>query len=282
MRSAAALLGAWLACSAAASAADPGRGELIFNIGGCTSCHTAKGGPRLAGGDPLRTPFGTFHPPNITPDPETGIGGWSLADFTRAMREGLAPDGSPYYPSFPFTSYTRISDADIADLKAYLDTVPPVRQPSRPHELGFPYNQRWGLRLWRLAFFKSGRFEPDPGQSEIWNRGAYLVNGPGHCQECHTPRNAAGARDTSRAFAGADNPADPTGKEKIPNISGAKDGLADWSEDDITTALTLGMLPDGDFLGSEMAKVVENATSKLPREDVEAIATYLKNLPPTR
>ena len=259
------------------------QGELIFNIGGCTNCHTAKGGQLLAGGDPLRTPFGSFYPPNITPDPETGIGGWSEADFARAMREGKTPDGSPYYPSFPYTSYTRLTDEDVRALKAYLDSVPPVRQPSKPHELGFPYSQRWGLHAWQLAFFEPARFQPDPTRDAAWNRGAYLVEGPGHCQECHTPRNFAGARDTERAFTGGPDPSDPTGRQRIPNITqDTEAGIGEWEESDIVTSLTLGMLPDGDFVGGEMAKVVTNATSKLPPEDVQAIATYLKTLPARR
>jgi mono/diheme cytochrome c family protein len=281
------LLAASLAFCAAGDAraqADPAKqGELIFNIGGCTSCHTAKGGQLLAGGDPLRTPFGSFYPPNITPDPETGIGGWSEADLARAMREGKAPDGTPFYPSFPYTSYTHLTDEDVRALKAYLDTVPPVRQPSKPHELGFPYSQRWGLHAWQLAFFEPARFQPDPAKDAVWNRGAYLVEGPGHCQECHTPRNLAGARQADRAFAGGPDPSDATGKKTIPNITQDPDvGLGKWEESDIVTVLTLGMLPDGDFIGGEMAKVVTNATGKLPPEDVQAIATYLKSLPARR
>jgi mono/diheme cytochrome c family protein len=265
----------------AAGAADPGtlaRGELIFNIGGCTNCHTAKDGPLLGGGDPIRTPFGAFHPPNITPHPEAGIGGWSDAEFIRAMREGVAPDGTAYYPAFPYTSYTRMSDEDLRALKAWLDSVPPVETPSKPHELGFPYNQRWAIGLWQWAFFTPGRFASDPTRDEAWNRGAYLSLGPGHCAECHTPRNFLGVLDWDSAFAGGDL-GGPDGK--VPNItSNPAGGIGGWSEQDIVTALTLGMLPDGDFVGGEMAKVVRNGTSKLPLEDVRAIAVYLRSLPP--
>lgn len=254
------------------------RGELLFHIGGCTNCHTAKNGALLAGGDAIASPFGTFFAPNITPDPETGIGGWSEADFIRAMREGLAPDGSPYYPAFPYTSYTRMSDADLVALKAHLDTVPPVRQEARPHELSFPFNQRWGMHLWQSAFFTPERFEPDPQRDAAWNRGAYLVLGPGHCGECHTPRTFYGVLEEDRAFAGA-----RLGKEQVPNLtSDPEAGLGKWSAGDIGTALKIGMLPDGDFVGSEMAKVVNNATSKLPDEDIAAIATFLKSLPPRK
>jgi mono/diheme cytochrome c family protein len=276
-----AVLAAAPAAAQAGAGVDPARlarGERLFNIGGCTNCHTAKNGPLLAGGDPIQSPYGTFNAPNITPDPETGIGGWSKADFIRAMQRGMAPDGQRYYPAFPYTSYTRMGEEDLEALKDYLDTVPPVRQPSRPHELSFPFNQRWLMGLWQWAFFAPERFEPDPSQDPAWNRGAYLVLGPGHCPECHTPRTFWGTLKRDRAFAGAQ-----LGKEKVPNISGDPEaGLGKWSESDIGTVLKLGMLPDGDFVGSEMAKVVNNATGKLPVEDVAAIARYVKSLPPRR
>jgi mono/diheme cytochrome c family protein len=264
----------------AAGAADPAliaRGEQVFHIGGCTNCHTAKNGQMLAGGDPLVTPFGNFYPPNITPDPTTGIGGWTEAQFIRAMREGRSPSGAPYYPSFPYTSYTRMTDEDLLALKAYLDGVPRVQQARREHDLGFPFNQRWGIRLWQWAFFTPERFEPQPDKGEAWNRGAYLALGPGHCVECHTPRNLLGVLDMDRAFAGGDL-GGPDGK--VPNITPSADGIGDWSQGDIVTALTLGMLPDGDFLGGEMGKIVGNGTSKLPPEDVQAIATFVTSLPP--
>ncbi len=271
-----------LAACAAPSAAEPGpsyyaqRGELLFQVGGCTSCHTVKDGPLLAGGEAIQSPYGPFYAPNITPDPETGIGGWSDEDFIRAMREGRDPDGRPYYPAFPYTSYTRMGEEDLKALKAYLDTMPPVRKESRPHELSFPYDQRWGMNLWQWAFFESARFAPDPNRDEAWNRGAYLVQGPGHCGECHTPRDRFGVLETDRAFAGGQ-----LGKEVVPNITNhPQKGLGNWGHGDVVTLLKLGMLPDADFVGSEMAKVVNNGTSKLPDADVAAIATYLKSLPP--
>jgi mono/diheme cytochrome c family protein len=275
-----ALLGAVLLFLGGAYASEPDpneRGELLFHIGGCTNCHTAKNGPPLAGGDPLPTPFGTFHPPNITPDPETGIGGWTDEDFIRAMREGRAPDGTPYYPAFPYTSYRNMLEDDLRALKAYLDTLPAVRQETAPQELGFPYDQRWGLHLWQWLFLdREDAFEADPSQSEAWNRGAYLVLGPGHCAECHTPRSWYGALDRGHLFAGAG-----AGKERVPNITSSSDGIGDWSTSDITTFLKLGIKPDGDFVGGEMARIVSNATSKLPQEDIDAIAAYLQSLPPS-
>ncbi len=256
------------------------RGEMVFALGGCTNCHTAKRGPLLAGGDPLRTPFGTFYPPNITPDRATGIGGWTFADFVRAMRAGRAPDGTPYYPAFPYTSYHRLTDEDLRDLWAYLQTVPPVRAPRRDHELAFPYNLRFGLYVWQWLFHESEPFAPDPARSAEWNRGAYLVFGAGHCAECHTPRGWLGQLDWERAFTG--NPAGPEG-EKIPNITSDPEvGIGRWSLEQIVFYLKIGMRPDGDFAGGSMAKVIENGTSRLPDSDLRAMAVYLKSLPPRR
>lgn len=258
----------------AARAADS-KGELLFHIGGCTNCHTAKDGAPLAGGDPIATPFGNFIAPNITPDPETGIGRWSLEDFVRAMREGRDPDGRPLYPAFPYTSYTRMSDEDLAALKSYLDSVPAVRQEARPHELRFPFNLRWGLYLWQWLFFTPERFAPDPTRDAVRDRGAYLVLGPGHCGECHTPRTFYGVLDWSRPFAGGQ-----IGKERVPDITPAKThGLGEWSSSDIATLLKLGMTPDGDFVGSDMAKIVNNGTGKLPQPDLDAIVAFLQSLP---
>ena len=253
------------------------RGELLFHIGGCTNCHTAKGGPTLAGGDPIVTPFGTFHAPNITPDRDSGIGGWSLDQFVHAMRDGRDPGGWPLYPAFPYTSYTHMHDEDLAALKAYLDTLPAVRQASKPHELRFPFSIRSGLYLWQWLFFTPERFIPDSGKDSAWNRGAYLVLGPGHCGECHTPRTFYGVLEWDHAFVGGQ-----LGKDKVPNITpNPTAGIGKWSDGDVTTLLKLGMTPDGDFVGSDMSKVVNNGTSKLPDADVEAIVTYLQSLPPS-
>jgi len=260
----------------ALAAGDATRGEYIFHAGGCQSCHTAKNGALLAGGVRLDTPFGTFVTPNITPDPEAGIGGWSDDDFIRAMTEGLSPDGSPYYPSFPFTSYTHMTEQDLRDLKAWLDTVPPVATAAGPHDLNFPFSFRFGLWPWRWAFFDKAPFVANPDKSAEWNRGAYLVQGPGHCGECHSPRNFAGVVDTDRAYAGNKN--GPEGKP-VPGLR-PKDDIGNWSISDVTTILQLGLTPDGDFMGGAMVDVIENDTSKLTEADVRAIAVYLKELPP--
>ncbi len=280
------LLPALIAVVAVASPARGGevgraaRGETLFHIGGCTNCHTAEGGPALAGGDPIRTPFGVFHPPNITPDAETGIGGWDAQDFIRAMRDGRSPDGAPYYPAFPYTSYHRMSDADLRALWAHLRTFPPVRRATPPHELRFPWNIRSGLLLWQWLFHAPRPFVPDPSRDPLWNRGAYLVLGPGHCAECHTPRNWFGVPDRDRAFAG--NPDGPGGEE-VPNITSDRErGIGAWSLEQLVFYLRIGMRPDGDFAGGEMAEVIENGTSRISEEDRRAIATYLLSLPPRR
>jgi len=266
-----------------AIAASPGnaeRGAYVLRLAGCATCHTApKGGKFLAGGRELKSPFGSFFPPNITPDPETGIGGWSGEDFVRALRHGKSPDGKPYYPAFPYTSYTRMTHQDMVDLKAYLDTIEPVRNRVPDHKLSFPFSVRAGMYVWRSLFFDTEPLSPDPARSEAWNRGAYIVKGPGHCNECHTPRNVFGALQRDRALSG--NPKGPD-NEPVPNITGhPKKGLKDWSLDDVVSFLQIGLKPDGDFAGGAMSSVIEDATGKLTEADVTAIATYLKSLPAT-
>jgi len=264
---------------------DPTRGEYVFHAAGCYGCHTDvrnKGRP-LAGGRPLVTPFGTFYGPNITPDPQHGIGAWSFADFARAVRTGTAPDGAAYYPAFPYTSFTGMSDADLSDLWAYLRSVPPVARADTAHALTFPFGWRWLNHVWQLLYFAPKRFEAGapPGgvaDEDAWRRGAYLVNALDHCGECHTPRGALGAMRRDHFLAG--NPAGPEGKP-VPNITPhPKRGIGGWSADDIAAYLKIGMNPDGDFAGGAMAEVIEYTTSKLTDEDRAAIATYLRSLPP--
>ncbi len=261
-------------------AGDPAHGACFLRLGGCVACHTdaKRNGAFLAGGRPLNTPFGTFYVSNITPDPETGIGGWSNGEFIQAMTRGTAPAGHPYFPAFPYTSYTRMTEADLIDLKAYLDTVEPVANPVPPHDLHFPFRLRWLLKAWQLLYFDPGTFKPDPERSEIWNRGAYLVNGPGHCGECHTPRNFLGGPRRDRFLAGTRS--GPDGKP-VPNITPHEEhGIGRWSKGDLVFALQTGILPDGDVLGGAMAEVVDEATSHLERADLEAIAEYLLSVPP--
>ncbi|MEZ5787245.1 MAG: cytochrome c [Xanthobacteraceae bacterium] len=251
-------------------------GRKMFAAGGCASCHAVSKDERtrLGGGVALHSPFGTFYGPNISPDPNHGIGRWSEADFVNAMHNGVSPDRRHYYPAFPYTSYQRMSAADLRDLFAYLRTLPPVSDPSRAHDLSFPFNVRRGLGLWKLLYLDGKPFVPDPKQSPQWNRGAYLVNGPGHCAECHSPRDAFGGIESAQRFAGGPN---PDGEGWVPNIT--QKGLGRWSQKDFEYLLEYGELPDGDSVGGSMRDVIRN-TSQLSAADRAAMAVYLKSLPP--
>jgi mono/diheme cytochrome c family protein len=256
------------------------RGEYLFNAGGCLGCHTdtKNNGVLLAGGRALGTPFGTFYGPNITPDIQYGLGRWSEADFIRAMRHGERPNGANLFPVFPYTSFTKIGDADLKDLWAYLRTVAPVAQPNREHDVGFPFNIRAGMTAWKWLNFTAGAFRPDPARPAEVNRGAYLVQALAHCGECHTPRNIMGGLDASRAYAGT--PDGPEG-ERVPNITPHPEtGIGKWSAGDLLDLLKQGMTPDGDFVGGSMGEVVRNTTGKLTDEDVRAVVAYLRTLPP--
>jgi mono/diheme cytochrome c family protein len=263
------------------------RGEYIFHAAGCYGCHTdvkGKGAP-LAGGRRLKTPFGDFLGPNITPDPDHGIGGWTLQDFTRAIREGVSPGGDPYYPAFPYTSFSRMAESDIADLWAYLQSAEPLDAENRPHELDLPFGWRWLTGVWRMLYFAPGDFEAgDPPQTvagedrEPWKRGAYLVHVLSHCGECHTPRGALGATDEGKFLAGSGVGAEG---EPVPNITpDAATGLGNWSLSEIQDYLAIGMDPDGDFAGGAMAEVIEHSTGKLTPEDRRAVAVFLRSVPP--
>ncbi|MFQ5954638.1 MAG: c-type cytochrome [Kiloniellales bacterium] len=269
--------------SAAGSAAgtDPAlrRGEYVFRAAGCVSCHTdlKNKGPRLAGGRALKTPFGTFYGPNITPDTTHGIGAWTEADFVRALRRGVSPDGAHYFPAFPYAAYTRMTNADLRALWAYLRAQPPVERPNRPHDLRFPFNLRFLIGPWKWLYFEPGPQRPEAGRSAAWNRGAYLVEALGHCAECHTPRTLLGGLDRDRHMAGTRD--GPEGKP-VPNITpDAATGIGDWSRGDVTTLLKFGMLPDGEFVGGLMAEVVEHSTRYLTPEDRAAIVDYIRSLP---
>ncbi len=218
--------------------------------------------------------------PNITPHPEHGIGGWSDDDFIRALRDGVAPDGRHYFPVFPYTSYTGMTDADLAALKAYIFTLPAVVRPSRPHRIGFPFRWRFLQLFWKWLYFDRGPLGPDPARPEAWNRGAYLVRAVVHCGECHTPRTLLGGPDADRLFAGT---AEGPEGEAVPNITPDPEaGIGRWQPDEIADLLETGMTPDGDFVGSLMAEVVESAIGKLTAADRAAIVTYLRSLTPIR
>jgi mono/diheme cytochrome c family protein len=252
-------------------------GKVMFYAGGCASCHATPGQQdptRLGGGLPLVSPFGTFFPPNISPDRKDGIGAWSEADFVTALLKGSSPDGQHYYPAFPYPSYQHIKLDDARDLFAYLHTLPAVTGQAPPHQLPLPFRWRRLIGGWDFLFLDGKPFAPDPSKSEQWNRGAYLVNGPGHCAECHGPRNILGAIETDKRFAGGP---DLSGKGWVPNIT--QKGIGDWSAEDIAYLLETGHTPDGDSVGSSMTEVVRN-TSQLPAADREAMAIYLKSLPP--
>jgi mono/diheme cytochrome c family protein len=250
-------------------------GETVFNIGGCASCHAVPGEPRamLGGGLALRSPFGTFYAPNISPHPANGIGSWSEADFVTAMLKGTSPQGAHYYPAFPYGSYALATVSDVRDLFAYIKTLPPLSGRARPHVLAFPFDIRRLVGGWKFLFFDDRPFTPDPAWSAEWNRGAYLVNGLGHCAECHSPRNALGGIVAAQRFAGGPN---PEGEGWVPNIT--QKGLKDWSEKDVAYFLKTGELPDGDTAGGSMARVIRN-TSLLSDADRAAMAVYLKSLP---
>ncbi len=246
------------------------KGKYILKIGGCVSCHKTpkQDNADLGGGHALKTPFGTFYVPNITPDKDSGIGGWSDEDFIQAMTKGISPEGKPYYPAFPYTSYTKMSHDDLLDLKAYLDTVEPIKNVVPDHELSFPFSMRFLMYGWKMMFFDDTPFQPNPAKTAQWNRGAYIVNGPSHCGECHTPRNMFGALDNSRKFTGNATGVD---KDKVPALP------KKWGKQDIFTALRMGMTPEGDFLGGSMGHVIKNTTSKMTKDDLNAVVTYLSD-----
>lgn len=263
----------------AAGAPDLDKGRIAFAAGGCASCHATPNQDdktRLGGGYPLKSPFGTFYVPNLSPHPRDGIGGWTLAQFQRAMRGGVSPEGRHYYPSFPYTSYQRMTREDLRDLFGYILTLPAVEGRAPGHDLPFPFSVRRGLGLWKLAFLDGEPFRPDPTRPPSWNRGAYLVEGPGHCAECHSGRNPAGAIDPDRRFAGGP---EPEGRGVVPNITPHETGIGRWSRSEVAELLATGFTPDFDSVGSSMAAVVKN-TAQLPATDREAMAEYLLSLPP--
>ncbi|KGT80020.1 alkylated DNA repair protein [Bradyrhizobium japonicum] len=275
----------WLSAPvvAAGAAATPAHvpnlanGEVMFNAGGCASCHAVPDQPdrtRLGGGVAIKSPFGTFYAPNISSDPTYGIGKWTDADFVNAVMHGVSPDGQHYFPAFPYTSYQHARREDVLDLFAYLKTLPPVAGKVRDHDVRFPFDIRRNIGIWKFLFMDGKPFVADSTKSPQWNRGAYLVNSFGHCAECHSPRNVLGGIISGERFAGGPN---PEGEGWVPNITQKR--LGEWSAKDIAYFLKTGELPDGDSVGGAMTRVIKNI-SQLPDEDLAAMADYIKSLPP--
>jgi mono/diheme cytochrome c family protein len=257
-----------------AAAQDAKRGEYLSKAAGCLGCHTVekKDAVPYAGGRALKTPFGTFYGPNITPHKEAGIGAWTEADFVRAMREGRRPDGANLFPSFPYPSFTKMSDADLKDLWAYLRSLPGNATPSRPHELGFFYRWRFLITIWKWFFFTPGPLVADAAKNAVLNRGQYLVDALGHCGECHTPRNFLGGAKKSRYLAGA-----KVGESTASNLTPTR--LKKYGDGELKELLRTAMTEDGDVLAESMSEVVRNTTSQLTPQDLDAMLAYLRSLP---
>jgi mono/diheme cytochrome c family protein len=268
-----AFLAAWSTCVLAQG--DAQRGWYLVKAGGCLGCHTAdeKDAVPFAGGRALATPFGTFYGPNITPHQQAGIGRWSEADFRKAMRHGVRPDGANYFPSFPYPSFTLITDGDLADLWAYLRVLPQSARPSREHDLRFPFGWRFAVTFWKWLYFKPGPLAPGAGSSAAVSRGAYLVDGLGHCGECHTPRNFMGGFRRDRYLAGGKT---PEGKD-VSNLTPTN--LKKWGDKDLADFLSSGTTPDGDSPAEAMAEVIRNTTSRLTPQDLQAMVAYLRSVP---
>ncbi|MFZ5672861.1 MAG: c-type cytochrome [Pseudomonadota bacterium] len=261
--------------------ADLANGGLMFNIGGCLNCHrpdpadaSAKAG-LPSGGAPLKTPIGTFFPPNLTPDPETGIGKWSELDFVNALERGLSPTGEHAVPAFPYTSYALMRTEDILDIRAYLMSLEPVKAEPKPADIPLAFLLRRGVGLWNHLGLPAGKWRPDPGRTASWNRGAYLVNGPGHCAQCHTPRTVFMTLDETRAFAGGPH---PEGDGNVPSLRGLVERGRYKDAKDLVSAMQFGETLGYDKLSSGGMGAVQTNLSKLPEADVQAIAEYLVSL----
>jgi mono/diheme cytochrome c family protein len=253
------------------------RGQYLVRVGDCASCHTPEGGPPFSGSFGLNTPFGVIYSTNLTPDTETGIGALSSDQFYAALHDGIGPKGQPIYPAMPYTAFTRVSRVDSDAMLAYLKTIPAVRRPRPPNQLPFPLKFRFLVRGWNLLFFRSGNYVNDPGKSAAWNRGAYLVNGLGHCGSCHTPKNAFGADRDGETFHGGN-----LDQWVAPDLTAnARTGLGTWREEDIVEYLKSGRNRLANA-GGAMADVVTNSTSLMRDEDLRAIAVYLKDQPSSR
>ena len=259
------------------------QGRYLAIAGNCASCHTAPGGRFMAGGLPFETPFGTLYSTNITPDPATGIGSWSERDFLNAMRHGVRPGGEQLYPAFPYTAFTKLTNADVAALYAYFMSVPAVRFEIPANDLGFPFNQRALMVFWKALFFEPGSYQADSSRSQDWNRGAYLVEALAHCSACHSPRNALGAESAGLAMSGGEirDRVGESGQHRpwsAPNLSASMRGLGLWSQEDLSAYLAEGR---NDFLETfgPMNDVIMNSTRHLSAADIDAMSVYLKDLP---
>jgi mono/diheme cytochrome c family protein len=234
----------------------------------------------MAGGRPIKTPFGNIYSTNITPASNTGIGKWSEADFLKAMTEGVGPDGTHYFPVFPYTAFTKMTEPDLLALKAYLFSLPPVEQANKPPDLLPPFGWRFTIRFWKWLYFQPGKFQPDPTQPPAWNRGAYLATALAHCGECHTPRNLLGGLKTHMSYAGA---VDGPEGELAPNITpDTETGIGEWSHADVTWFLQTGFKPDGDDTQGLMSELIDHGYKYLTEADQQAIAVYLRALTPIR
>jgi len=263
-------------CVAAQSTDVVTRGAYLARAGDCVSCHTAPGGQPYAGGYRLDTPFGYLLAPNITPDAATGIGRWSADDFWRALHQGVNKRGQDMYPVMPFDFYTRVTREDSDAIYAYLRSVPAVSNPVIVNHLRFPFNQRWSMAVWRELYFSEGSYNGDPAQSPAWNRGAYLVEGLGHCSACHSPRNALGGIEKDKAFSGAT----VDGWFALNLTSELHTGLGNWTVEQVATYLKTGAVAGKTAALGPMALVVKNSTSQMSDADLTAMATYLKDIPP--
>ncbi|MDP6832720.1 MAG: cytochrome c [Alphaproteobacteria bacterium] len=264
----------------AAAADQVERGAYLIRAAGCVGCHTDTkgGGAPLAGGLGLKTPFGTFYSPNITPHRETGIGAWSDQDFLAALRHGVRPDGGNYFPVFPYPSYTAMRAEDALAIKAYLFAQTPIKRRNKAHDVAPPFSWRWTVHLWKWLFFKPGPWQDHADRDAQWNRGAYLVDALAHCGECHTARNFMGAMEPSGYLAGT---VDGPDGELVPNItSDPETGIGEWIEADIVQLLREGMKPDYDDVQGSMAEAIRDGLAHLTDEDLNAIARYLRTVPP--
>lgn len=266
---------ACVACSAAWAQGDALKGQYLAKAAGCAGCHTDNkpGAQPYAGGRELATPFGKFYGPNLTPHPQAGLGRWTLQDFRRAIRLGERPDGAHYYPAFPYPSFTAMTDADIGDLWAYLRSLPPSSRQNRTHDLTFPFQWRFLVTYWKWLFFTVGPFESDPRGLQAVTRGRYLVAALGHCSECHTPRNFLGGPKRDRYLAGAKLP-----DGRSPNLTPTR--LKRWDDQQLASFLRSGATPEGDAPSEVMDEVIRNTTSQLTAQDLAAMISFLRSLPP--